>query len=341
MAAREAAAKAAAERAERERLEAEKAEAEAEAKAEAEEKARAAREAAATKAREEKRLAEAAKAAEKAAKEAEAAAKKLDAAGGTSLCWDLHILLGLVTPHKEAGAKKFGVGDYSGAYESYNAAVGVALAEPFTLKWPAIESIVITCHANAALCCLKLGRNAAALQHCDTALALPGGQACGRSLLSKLLMRRLTALVEMQVSQVGPFDPVRMLPPSAAAAAFCCCCCFLLVLVLAAAVVVVLLLLLLLVLTSAPCCSSGQDDPLEEVEPMELRRTLRDAHRRGLATGKAPAAKSFAELAERFTFPAERDELLEDHAAAAAELPPEERPQDLAEVSTQGSKARD
>ena len=268
MEAREAAAKAAAERAERERLEAEKAETEAREKAEAEEKARQAREAAATKVREEKKRAEAAKAAEKAAKEAAAAASKLDAAGGTGLCWDLHILLGLVTPHKEAGSKKFGVGDHAGAYDAYAAAIEVVSAEPFMLAWPAIESLIITCHANAALCCLKLGRNAKALDHCDRALKLPGGQSCGKALLSKLLLRKLTAMVEMA------------------------------------------------------------DDPLEGADPHELRRALRDAHKRGLATGKAPAAKSFAELAERFDYQRE----LDDPFMAAAELPADERPQELAEV---------
>ena len=267
--AREAAARAEAERREAERLEEEKEMAEAKAKAEAEEKARLAREAAATKAREEKRLADAAKAAEKAAKEAAVAASRLDAAGGTSRCWDLHVLLGLISPHKEAGAKKFGVGDVAGAYEAYSAAVDVASAEPYMLAWPPVEAVVIACHANAALCCLKLGRNARALEHCERALGLPGGQSCGRALLSKLLLRRLTALVEMS------------------------------------------------------------EDPLESVELPELKRALRDAHRRGLASGKAPAAKSFAELAERFGYPADE---LEDPAAAAMKLPEEDRPQALIEV---------
>ena len=105
------------------------------------------------------------------------------------------------------------------------------------LSWPAIEALVIACRANAALCALKLGRNSLALAHCDAALNLPGGHSCGKSLLSKLLLRRLTALVEMS------------------------------------------------------------EDPLEEVHPSELTRSMRDVLKRGLATGKhAPAAKSFASV---------------------------------------------
>ena len=166
-------------------------------KAEEEEEKRRQREIAATKAREEKRRVDAAKAVEKAVKEATAAEARLMKAGGTSLCWDLHILLNLISPHKEAGAKKFGVGDHHGAYESYNKAVEMAEADSALLAWPAIEGIVIICHANAALCALKLGRNAIALKHCEAALKLPGGHSCGKSLLSKLFVRRLTALCEM------------------------------------------------------------------------------------------------------------------------------------------------
>jgi hypothetical protein len=191
-------------------------------------------------------------AAEKAEKEAAVASTRLAKAGGTALCWDLHILLNLVAPHKDAGAKCFGVGDHAGAYDAYQTAVDVAHSDPTLLRWPPIEALVITCHANAALCGLKLGRNAAALKHCEDALALPGANACGKALLSKLLVRKLTALCEMD------------------------------------------------------------EDPLEAAAPRELTRALRDAHTRGLASGKFAdkgAAKLFAELVPRVAaYPYDLDE---------------------------------
>ena len=183
-------------------------------KAAEEEAARQAREAAATKAREEKRLADAAKAAEKAAKAAAEAEAKLKAVGGTGLAWDLQVLLAPITPHKEAGAKKFGVGDHAGALEAYQTAIAAATSDPELIVWPAVESIVLACRANAALCLLKLGRNAAALAECDAALALPGANGCGKALLSKLLLRRLTALVEMSedpLESVAPIELVKAL----------------------------------------------------------------------------------------------------------------------------------
>ena len=286
-------------------------------KAAEEERKRQAREAAATKAREEKRIAEAAKAAEKAAAAAAEADRRLQQAGGVALCWDLQVLLAPITPHKDAGSKCFGVGDYAGAFDEYTAAVDAAGADPALLAWPPIESIVLACRANAALCCLKLGRNAAALAQCDAALALPGGVACGKSLLSKLLLRRLTALVEMfedpledvEVRTAPPTSPrlrtappttprLRTAPPTTPP---------------------------LLAYTrggagagggSRPAASSGQVRPRPSLR-LELARSrapppqlstlhfaLKDVQRRGLASGKgAPAAKSFAELAARMELP--------------------------------------
>ena len=180
---------------------------EARAKAAQEEEERLKREAAATKAREERRLAEAAKAAEKAAKQAADAAARLERAGGTSLTWDLQVLLAPITPHKEAGAKQFGVGDYAGAYEAYQKAIDAATADPALLVWPPIESIVLACRANATLCLLKLGRNARAYETAEAALAMPGANGCGKAMLSKLLLRRLTALVELEDDPLEEVEP--------------------------------------------------------------------------------------------------------------------------------------
>ncbi len=191
-----AAAEAEAARAEKEAAEA----AEAAAKAVAEEEARKKREAAATKARAEAKIRDAERAASKAEAAAEAARGRLEAGlhGGAH---ELGTLLGLVTPWKEAGAKCFGVGDHSGALHAYRRAV--AQADREALRWPPIESAVIACRANAALCNLKLGELAEAAAEAEAALALPGSASAGHVMLSKLWLRKLSALVGLWSGSAG------------------------------------------------------------------------------------------------------------------------------------------
>ena len=100
----------------------------------------------------------------------------------------------MVAPYegaKSRAAEAFAAQNYAEAIALYGE---VAEAPPADAAWPDIEALALASRSNRALCFLKKGDHAAAVAEVDAALALPGYCAAGNALVSKLLLRKSTAL---------------------------------------------------------------------------------------------------------------------------------------------------
>ncbi|KAL1510181.1 hypothetical protein AB1Y20_006511 [Prymnesium parvum] len=193
------------ERAMRERAEAaEQAVIEAAHKAAAEKAAREEAKKAAEKAKRDAAVEEARRTAKRAEEGSRLAAAALESQGAEA-CWDLAKHLALISPFKDAGGKFFALGLHEEALEQYHKGVAAA-ASAASLAWPAVESAAIACRANAALCLLKLGRPKEAEAEVDAALRLPMGHASGPTMLAKLYLRKLQAMIDQAEDPLATDD---------------------------------------------------------------------------------------------------------------------------------------